>query len=164
VTVGPRPEGRRAAASSREPQRRDRVASFTDNLAEDVTLEGPVMNGVLKGRGVVLAQLAVVSQFYSDRVDSFSFDHGEYHVEEYAAVVAGRPIKATATMHRNAEGKIDAVVVSHRPLSAALTFSRLIAESTIGAAEPDRFYRPEGQTYADLIAYADAQPAGGTKA
>ncbi|MER7245596.1 hypothetical protein [Kribbella sp. NPDC000426] len=139
------------------------MASFKDNLAENVTLEGPVMNGVLHGREAVLAQLAVVSQFYRDRLELFSFDHGDYHVEEYSAVVAGRPLKATATMHRNSEGQIDSVVVSHRPLAAALTFSRLIAESTIGAAaDPHRFYRPEEQTYDDLLAYADAQPAGGT--
>ncbi|MET9482745.1 hypothetical protein [Streptomyces sp. NPDC006638] len=73
-------------------------------------------------------------------------------------MVGGRPIKATATMRRNAEGKIDAVVVNHRPLSAALTFSRLIAESPIGAqSHPDRFYRPEGQTYQDLLDYTDGQ-------
>ncbi|WP_243869122.1 hypothetical protein [Streptomyces liangshanensis] len=141
------------------------MSSFTDNLAEDVTLEGSVMNAVLKGREAVLAQLAVVSQFYSDRVDHFSFDAGEYHVEEYEAVVAGRPIKATATMRRNADGKIDAVVVNHRPLSAALTFSRLLAESAIGAqSDPDRFYRPEGQAYQDLLAYTDEQNASGANA
>ncbi|WP_066948675.1 hypothetical protein [Streptomyces lushanensis] len=134
------------------------MASFKDNLAEDVTLEGAAMNGVLRGREAVLAQLGVVIGFYHDRVDEFSFDHGDYHVEEYAAVVAGRPIKATATMHRNAEGKIDAVVVNHRPLSAALTFSRLIAESPIGAeGDVNRFYRPERQTYQDLLDYTDAQ-------
>lgn len=134
------------------------MASFRDNLAEDVTLEGAAMNGVLRGRDAVLAQLGVVIGFYRDRVDEFSFDHGDYHVEEYAAVVAGRPIKATATMHRNAEGKIDAVVVNHRPLSAALTFSRLIAESPIGAEwDVNRFCRPEGQTYQDLLDYTDTQ-------
>lgn len=136
------------------------MSSFTDNLAEDVTLEGAVMNGVLQGRDAVLAQLAVVSGFYSRRIDRFSFDSGDYHVEEYEAVVDGRPIKATATMRRNAEGKIDAVVVNHRPLSAALTFSRLIAESPIGTqSDPDRFYRPEGQTHQDLLAYTDRQGA-----
>ncbi|GGJ92334.1 hypothetical protein GCM10011583_24790 [Streptomyces camponoticapitis] len=132
------------------------MASFKDNLADDVTLEGVVMNGVLRDRDAVLAQLAVVSGFYRDRVDDFSFDAGDYHVEEYTAVVAGRPIKATATMHRNADGKIDAVVVNHRPLAAALTFSRLIAESPIGAEwDRNRFYRPEGQTYQDLLDYSD---------
>ncbi|MFD3523180.1 hypothetical protein [Streptomyces sp. NPDC058653] len=136
------------------------MASFKDNLAENVTLEGAVMNGVLQGREAVLAQLAVVSGFYSERVDHFSFDSGDYHVEEYEAVVAGRPIRATATMHRDAAGKIDAVVVNHRPLSAVLTFSRLIAESPIGAeSDPDRFYRPTGQTYQGLLDYADRQNA-----
>jgi len=139
------------------------MASFKDNLAEDVALEGPVMNGVLRGRDAVLAQLAVVSRFYRDRVDAYAFDHGDYHVEEYSAIVADRPIIATATMHRDADGKIDHVVVNHRPLSAALTFSRLIAESAIGAAaHPDRFYRPEGQTYRDLLAYTDAENSGGS--
>ncbi|RLP73339.1 hypothetical protein D9V32_14645 [Mycetocola tolaasinivorans] len=139
------------------------MASFKDNLAEDVTLEGTVMNGVLTGRDAVLAQLAVVSQFYSERVDRFRFEHDDYLVEEYQAVVAGRPITATATMHRDASGRFDHVVVSHRPLSAALTFSRLIAESTLGSDTTNRFYRPEGQTYQDLLAYADEQPHGGIR-
>ena len=140
------------------------MTSFTDNLADDVILEGVVMNGVLQGRDAVLAQLAVVGRFYTDRVESYGFDHGDYHVEEYSALVGGRPITATATMHRNPDGQVDAIVVNHRPLSAALTFSRLLAESPIGAAAPDRFYRPEGQTYQDLLDYADAQPRGGTTA
>ncbi|WP_329391518.1 hypothetical protein [Streptomyces sp. NBC_01716] len=97
------------------------MVSFTDNLADDVTLEGAVMNGVLQGCDAVRAQLGVVSGFYRDRVDRFSFDADSYHVEEYTAVVDGRPIKATATMHRNEQGEVDAVVVNHRPLSAALT-------------------------------------------
>ncbi|GIG92985.1 hypothetical protein [Plantactinospora endophytica] len=136
------------------------MASFRDNLAENVTLEGAVMNGVLTGRDAVLAQLAVVNEFYRDRVDIARFDQGEYVVEQYSATVAGRPVQAIALMHRDGDGRFDRVVVNHWPLSATLTFSRLLAESPIGQAEdPARFYRPDGQSYQDLLDYTDRQPA-----
>ncbi len=133
-----------------------RGGSFLDNLAANATLECAVMNGTVHGRDAVIAQIKVVGAFYRDRQFTYSFDFEDHHVEEYTATVAGRPITATATMHYNDAGEIDQVVVNHRPLSAALTFSRLISESAIGEqTDPDRFYRPSGQTYDDLLRYTD---------
>jgi hypothetical protein len=130
--------------------------SIQGNLAEDVTFEGTAMNAVLRGREAVSDQLDVVIGFYEDKSESFSVDTGEYIVRENHATVDGRPIKAILVLHRNPEGQFDRVIVTHRPLSAALTFSRLVGESRIGAqSDPNRFYRPTGQTYQDLLDYAD---------
>jgi hypothetical protein len=133
----------------------DPGVSFLEQLAEDVTVAGTIVNGVIRGREAVIAQIRATAQFYEDRVMLATFDHAEWKVDEYRATVAGRVIYGNAMMHRNAEGRYDRIVVNHRPLSAALTLSRLVGESEADRADRDLFFHPDGQTYQDLLAYAE---------
>lgn len=135
-----------------------RVPWFLENLAPDVTLSGVVMNGTVHGPERVRDQVRTVGSFYRDFTTVYELRLGDRAVHEYTATVEGRPVTGVGTFHLNDQGQVDEIVVNHRPLSAALTVSRLLGESPIGAVrDPDEFYRSAGQTYEDLLAYADKQ-------
>lgn len=131
---------------------------FLENLAPDVVLAGAVMNGSLRGADAVRAQIRTVISFYRDFTTVYEGEFGDRRVSEYTAVVEGRPLAGVGTFHVNDKGQVDQIVVNHRPLSAALTVSRLLGEAISGRPGRDRdeFYRPDdGQTHEDLIAYID---------
>ncbi|GAA3567008.1 hypothetical protein [Kribbella ginsengisoli] len=128
---------------------------FLQNLATDVVLEGVVMNGSVRGPERVTEQIRTVVGLYRDYTLLWSADLDDRRVQEYTAVVDGRPVTGVGTFHLNPEGQVDHIVVNHRPLSAALTVSRLLGESPLGQhRDPNEFYRPTGQSYEDLVAYA----------
>jgi len=131
---------------------------FLKNLAPDAVLAGAVMNGSLRGADAVRAQIRTVITFYRDFTTVYEGEFGDRRVIEYTALVEGRPLTGVGTFHLNDKGQVDQVVINHRPLSAALTVSRLLGEAVSGQPGRDRdeFYRPvDGQTHEDLIEYTD---------
>jgi hypothetical protein len=126
---------------------------FLRNLAPDVVLAGAVMNGSLRGADAVRAQIRTVISFYRDFTTVYEGEFGDRRVSEYTAVVEGRPLTGVGTFHLNAKGQVDEIVVNHRPLSAALTVSRLLGEAVAADRDPDEFYR--GQTHEDLVKYTE---------
>ncbi len=141
--------------SIEQPDEPRRVPWFLENLAPDVTLSGVVMNAVVHGPERVREQVRTVGSFYQDYKLVYELRLDDRAVHEYTAMVEGRPVTGVGTVHLNAEGQVDEIVVNHRPLSAALTVSRLLGESAIGQRNRDEFFHPEAQTYEDLLAYAD---------
>jgi hypothetical protein len=129
---------------------------FFDKLAPNVRLAGTIINDTLHGPDAVKAQISAVVANYTDMTFKYQHDFADRRVEEYTATVAGRPISGLGSFHYDEHGLIDEIVVNHRPLAAALTLSRLVGETELGKAAPNRFYRLDGQSYADLTAYADA--------
>jgi hypothetical protein len=132
---------------------------FLQNLAPDVLLEGVVMNGRLRGADAVRAQVRTVIGFYSDFTPVWEGEFGDRRVSEYSALVEGRRVTGIGTVHVNDLGQVDHIVVDHRPLSAALTVSRLLGETLGAERERDEFFHVEGQTYGDLVAYAEKHGA-----
>lgn len=130
---------------------------FLRDLAPDVVLAGVVMNSSLRGADAVREQIRTVIGFYRDFTLVYEGEFGDRRVNEYTAVVEGRPVTGIGTFHLNEKGQVDEIVVNHRPLSAALTVSRLLGESEIGRRHRDEFFHPDGQTYADLLRYADTE-------
>jgi hypothetical protein len=129
---------------------------FLRNLAPDVVLAGAVMNGSLRGAEAVTAQIRTVVSLYKDYKLVYTGEFDDRRVQEYTAVVDGRPLNGVGTFHINGQGQVDEIVVNHRPLSAALTVSRLLGEKLGDGRERDEFYHPDAQTYDDLLAYADS--------
>jgi hypothetical protein len=82
----------------------------------------------------------------------FEIEAGDRRVQEYTATVDGQPVKGVATFRLTEDGLVDEFVVNHRPLSAALTISRLVGEAL--GQQDDEFYRPTGQTYDDLVTFS----------
>ncbi|MFI5610796.1 hypothetical protein [Amycolatopsis sp. NPDC051903] len=107
---------------------------FFDRLAPGVRLAGTILDDVLHGPEAVKAQVLAVVGCYEGMTFRWRAELGDRHVEEYTALVRGRRIFGTGTFHYDADGRIDEIVVNHRPLTSALTLAGLVG----GEAAPGR--------------------------
>jgi hypothetical protein len=111
----------------------DYYPEWLDNLADDVTLEGSVLKGPVRGAEPVRALLAYARTLYDYQDFDFAGPYGDGgFIEEYSAEVRGKPIATVVTIARNAAGQTQRIVVNHRPLDSLLLFSRLMAEKFAG--------------------------------
>jgi len=103
--------------------------AWVDNLADDVTLEGSMLDGVVRGAGAVRALVGGARSSY-DRQD-FNFvgpcgDNG--FIEDYTAEVQGRPLGSVHLITFNADGQAQHIVANYRPLGSVMFFSRLLRQ------------------------------------
>jgi hypothetical protein len=120
-------------SGDRASRRTDYYPEWLDNLAEDVTLEGSVLNGVVQGADAVRTLLAYARTLYDYQEFNFAGPYGDNgFLEDYTAQVHGEPIGSVVTVSRDAAGQTRHIVVNHRPLDALLLFSRLMAEKFAG--------------------------------
>jgi len=120
---------------SGDPARRrtDYYPEWLDNLADDVTLEGSVLNGVVRGAAAVRTLLAYARTLYEYQEFNFAGPYGENgFLEDYTSRVHGQPIGSVVTVSRDAAGRTTSIVVNHRPLDSLLLFSRLMGEKFAG--------------------------------
>jgi hypothetical protein len=133
-------------AGSGDPARRrtDYYPEWLDNLADDVTVEGSVLNGVVQGATAVKALLSAARTLYEYQEFSYAGPYGEHgFVEDYTSRVQGQPIGSVVTVTFNPAGQAQHIVVSHRPLTAVLLFSRLMAEKFAGTPIADQYARAD---------------------
>ncbi|HEX3380071.1 MAG TPA: hypothetical protein VHU21_09770 [Paraburkholderia sp.] len=106
------------------------------NLAENATLEATVLKRPIEGRADILSVIKHAVSLYEFQHHSYkgTIDDGLY-MESYRSQIQGVPIETVVVAHMNAEGETDSVVINHRPLNAALLFSRLMGERV-----DERFY------------------------
>lgn len=124
-------------------RRTDYYPECLDNLAEDVTLEGSVLNGVIQGAEAVRTLLGYARTLYEYQEINFAGPYGDDgFLEDYTARVHGEPIGSVVTVTRNTVGQTQHIVVNHRPLDSLLLFSRLMAEKFAGT--------PYGEQYAHV--------------
>ncbi|MFD5065429.1 hypothetical protein [Streptomyces sp. NPDC058394] len=124
-------------------QRTDYYPSWLDNLADDVTMEGSVLNGVVRGAEDVRTVLSYARTLYEYQDFIYIGGYGENDfVEDYTSTVGGEPIANIAVVYRNAEGQTQHLVVNHRPLSSVLLFSRLLGEHFAGTRYAQYFAAP----------------------
>lgn len=98
-------------------------------LAEDATLEATVLRRPIQGKQTILALLKHAAPLYDFRDFTYRGDFGsDFFMESYRAEVRGTPIECSVLVHKNADGEADSIVINHRPLDAALLFSRLMWE------------------------------------
>jgi hypothetical protein len=118
--------------------------AWVDNMADDITLEGSLLDDALKGVDAVRAVIGAVRQLY-DRQD-FNFagawgDNG--FIEDYNAEVRGRPLGALHLITFNADGQAVHIAANYRPLSSVMFFSRLLRERFAGTPYAERFLAGE---------------------
>ena len=116
---------------SGDPARRrtDYYPSWLDNLADDVTLEGSVLDGVIQGAEAVRTLLGYARTLYEYQEFNFAGPYGENgFLEDYTARVHGEPIGSVVLVTHNVAGQAQHIVVNHRPRSSLLLFSRLMGE------------------------------------
>src|SRR5262245_55204829 len=118
----------------------DYYPEWLDNLADDVTLEAPAMNGTAHGADAVRAIVVQARKLYE--VQNFNFTgraRGGGFLEDYTSQVQREPLKVIVTVTRNAAGKAQHIVVNHRPRNSLLLFSHLMHEKFAGTRLADHF-------------------------
>jgi hypothetical protein len=120
---------------SGDPARRrtDYYPPWLDDLADDVTMEGSVMNGVVRGAEAVRTLLGYARTLYEYQEINFAGPYGDRgFLEDYTSRVQGEPIGSVVLVNGNAAGQTEHIVINHRPLDAVRLFSRLMAEKFAG--------------------------------
>jgi hypothetical protein len=113
---------------------------WLDNMADDVTLEGSMMDGVVQGAEAVRAVLVAIRSIYDYQHFNSVGPYGESSwLEDYTAGVAGEPIGNITLITRNAAGQTQHVVGNYRPRSTLLVLSRLIGEKFTGTPIGEHF-------------------------
>jgi hypothetical protein len=98
-------------------------------LAADATLEATVLKRPVEGRETILALLKQAVPLYEFQHFTYRGEIGErFFMESYRASIHGEPVECAVWVHWNDAGEADSILVNHRPLGAALLFSRLMWE------------------------------------
>ena len=122
----------------------DYYPEWLDNLADDVTLEAPAMNGTAHGAEDVRAIVVQARKLYEFQDFNFTGAYGDNgFLEDYTSQVQGEPLSVIVTVTRNAAGKAQHVVVNHRPRNTLLLFSRLMHEKFAGTPLAEHFLADE---------------------
>jgi hypothetical protein len=115
--------------------------AWLDNLADDVTVEGSMLDGAVQGAEAVRDVVVGIRTLYGD---SQQFHHAgpwgdNGWLEDYIAEIAGEPLGCVVLVTRNAAGKTQRIIASYRPRSTLLLFSRLLGEKFAGTPHGEQF-------------------------
>ena len=98
-------------------------------LAENATLEATVLKRPIEGRADILSVIKHAVSLYAFQHHSYKGEIGNgLYMESYRSQIQGVPIETVVVAHLNEQGETDSVVINHRPLNAALLFSKLMWE------------------------------------
>ncbi|RKT13986.1 hypothetical protein B0G69_7206 [Paraburkholderia sp. RAU2J] len=98
-------------------------------LSENATLEATVLKRPVEGRADILAVIKHAVSLYEFQHHSYKGEIGEgLYMESYRSQIQGVPIETLLVAHLNERGDADSVVINHRPLNAAMLFSKLMWE------------------------------------
>ncbi|MFI6762421.1 hypothetical protein ACIBF5_25125 [Micromonospora sp. NPDC050417] len=123
----------------------DYYPEWIDQLDENVVLQAAVLNADITGRDQVRKILQYARTLYEFQDFRFAGRYDDGWIEEYRSKVRGVTTHNIAIIHYNDQGRVDQLVMNHRPLSAMLRFSQLVGEHFGDEFGPDMFYRPSGQ-------------------
>ena len=123
-----------------DPALKDYYPTWVNNIADDATVEGSMLNGVLQGADAVRSVVLTIRSLYEHQEFRFAGPCGDNgFLEDYVAKVNGEPIGCVVLVTRNADGKTQHVVASYRPRSSLLHFSRLLGEKFAGTSIAEHF-------------------------
>ncbi|MGN6128286.1 MAG: hypothetical protein ACTHON_17155 [Humibacter sp.] len=110
--------------------RTDYTPEWLGKLADDVTLEAAVMNGIATGPEAVRAILGFARTLYDYQEFNVIGRYGENDfVEDYVATVRGQaPIGSVVVIRYNDVGLVSNIVINHRPLSSVLLWSGIMSD------------------------------------
>lgn len=98
-------------------------------LAENATLEATVLKRPIEGRADILSVIKHAVSLYEFQQHSYKGEIGNgLYMESYRSQIQGVPIETVVVAHLNEQGETDSVVINHRPLRAALLFSKRMGE------------------------------------
>ena len=122
-TKGGDPEGRYAGY----------YPAWLDNLADDVTIEGSLLDGAALGPDAVRTIVGSLRTLYEHQQFNFAGAYADNGwLEDYTAQVRGEPIGCAVIVTRNAAGQTQHVAANYRPRTSLLLLSRLVGEKVAG--------------------------------
>jgi hypothetical protein len=125
---------------SGDPALKDYYPAWLENMADDATLEGSMLDGVVQGAEAIRSVVVTIRSLYDRQEHKFAGPYGDNgFLEEYVAEVRGEPIGCVVLVTRNAAGQTQHVVASYRPRSSLLLFSRLLHEKFAGTPLAEHF-------------------------
>src|SRR6516165_12633795 len=114
--------------------------AWLDNLADDATVEGSLLDGAVRGAEAVRSVVVTIRSLYDRQEHKYAGPYADNRfLEEYVAEVRGEPIGCVVLVTRNDAGQTQHVVASYRPRSALLLFSRLLGEKFAGTPIAEHF-------------------------
>jgi len=127
-------EGTPRYLASGDPDLAGYFPPWLDDVADDATVEGSMLDGAVRGPDGVRTIVTTIRRMYGDSQE-FHFagpwrDNG--WLEDYIARVDGRPLGCVVLVTRDAAGQTQHVVASYRPVSTVLYFSRRLREELAG--------------------------------
>jgi len=132
---------------SGDPALKNYYPAWLDNMADDATVEGSMLNGVVQGADAVRSVVVTIRSLYDRQGPKFAGPCGDNgFLEDYVAKVNGEPIGCVVLITRNAAGQTQHVVASYRPLRSLLLFSRLLREKFAGTPIAEHFAASESSS------------------
>jgi hypothetical protein len=124
--------------------RLDYRPDWLDNLADDVTMEGSVMNGIAEGPEAIRTIIGFARTLYDYQEFNYVGPYGDAgFVEDYTSMVRGEPIGGVVVIRYNEAGQAARIVTNHRPLSSVLLWSKLMGEHFAGTQYAQYFLTHE---------------------
>src|SRR5499427_5093055 len=119
----------------------DYYPAWLDSLADDVTIEGSAMNGVVQGAEAVRSIVTYIRTLYDSQEFNFAGPYNENgFLEDYTAQVrGGEQIGNVVLVTRNAAGQAQHIVANYRPRTTLLLLSRLVGEHFAGTPYGEHF-------------------------
>jgi hypothetical protein len=125
---------------SGDPALKNYYPKWLDNLAEDATVEGSMLDGAVQGAEAVRSVVVTIRSLYDRQEFKFAGPCGNNgFLEDYVAEVRGQPLGCVVLVTRNAAGQTQHVVASYRPRSSVMLFARLLAEKFAGTPIAEHF-------------------------
>jgi len=111
----------------------DYYPAWLDNLADDVTIEGSLLDGAAQGPEAVRTIVVAIRDLYEHQEFNFAGPYGDNgFLEDYIAQVRGEPIGCAVLVTRNAAEETQHIAANYRPRSSLLLLSRLLGEKLAG--------------------------------
>jgi hypothetical protein len=117
-----------------DPRFTDYYPAWLDNLANDVTIEGSLLDGAAQGTEAVRAIVVGIRALYGDSQEfNFAGSWGDNGwLEFYTAEVRGEPVGCVVLVTRNLAGQTQHIAANYRPRRSLLLLSRLVGEKLAG--------------------------------
>jgi hypothetical protein len=111
----------------------DYYPAWLADLADDVTIEGSLLDGAAAGPEAVRMIVGAIRELYEGQEFNFAGPWGDNSfLEDYVARVRGEPIGCVVVVRRNDAGQTQHVAANYRPRSSLLLLSRLVGEKLTG--------------------------------
>jgi hypothetical protein len=122
----------------------DYYPAWVDNLADDATVEGSLLDGAVQGAEAVRTIVGTIRTLYKHQTVNFAGPWGDYRfLEGYTARVRGEPIGCVVLVTRNGVGQAQHVAAHYRPRGSLLLLSRLVGEKLAGTPYAEYFLASE---------------------